>query len=154
ILYNPESRGVIGDGAIIPIHGSICGKVFRTGSSQHFNSLEEVRDDPESFGSDEGRLFFERVQEEGLQSGCDLPLIGRSGVLGVLSALKRTARGFRKEDVEFLEQVSRQVAIAVENALDYEAAIQDKDKETRQRRYLEEEIRAELGEIVGESPAL
>jgi len=56
--------------------------------------------------------------------------------------------------VEFLEQVSRQVAIAVENAFDYETAIKDRDKETKQRRYLEEEIRAELGEIVGESPAL
>ena len=50
--------------------------------------------------------------------------------------------------------MSRQVAIAVENAFDYETAIKDRDKETRQRRYLEEEIRAELGEIVGESAAL
>jgi formate hydrogenlyase transcriptional activator len=91
---------------------------------------------------------------EGLKSGCDLPLIGRSGVLGVLSALKRSERAFEKEDVEFLEQVSRQVAIAVENALDYETAITDRDKETKQRRYLEEEIRAEFGEIVGESPTL
>ena len=68
---------------------------------------------------------------EGLKSGCDLPLIGRSGVLGVLSALKRSERAFAKEDVEFLEQVSRQVAIAVENALDYETAIKDRDKETK-----------------------
>ena len=28
ILYNPESHGAICDGAIIPIDGSICGKVF------------------------------------------------------------------------------------------------------------------------------
>jgi formate hydrogenlyase transcriptional activator len=154
ILYNPESQGAILDGAIIPIHGSICGKAFRSGKSQHFNSLEEVRDDPESFGNDVGRLFYERIMAEGLKSGCDLPLIGRSGVLGVLSALKRSERAFEKEDVEFLEQVSRQVAIAVENALDYETAVKDRDKETKQRRYLEEEIRAEFGEIVGESPAL
>jgi formate hydrogenlyase transcriptional activator len=153
ILYNPESRGAIGDGAIIPIHGSICGKVFRMGRSEHFNSLEEVRDDPE-FDSDAGRLFFERIKAEGLQSGCDLPLIGRSGVMGVLSALKRSEKGFENEDVRFLEQVSHQVAIAVENALAYEAAIRDKDQETKQRRYLEDEIRTELGEIVGESPAL
>src|SRR4030095_3507925 len=33
-------------------------------------------------------------------------------------------------------------------------AIRDKDKETKQRLYLEEEIRAEFGEIVGDSPAL
>ncbi len=154
ILYNPESRGAICDGAIIPIHSSICGKAFRTGRSQHFNNVEELRNDPESFGNDVGRLFFERIQAEGLNSGCDLPLVGRSGALGVLSALKRSQRGFENEDVEFLEQVSRQVAIAVENALDYETAIKDRDKETKQRRYLEEEIRAELGDIVGESRAL
>ncbi len=153
ILYNPESQGAICDGAIIPIHGSVCGKPFRTGKSQHFNSLEELRDDPESF-SDVGRLFYERIRAEGLKSGCDLPLIGRTGVLGVLSALKRSERAFEREDVEFLEQVSRQVAIAVENALDYETAVNDRDKETKQRRYLEEEIRAEFGEIIGESPAL
>jgi len=154
ILYNPESRGVISDGAIVPMHGSVCGKVFRSGKSQHFDCPEEVRDDPESFGNDVGRLFCERVVGEGLRSGCDLPLIGRRGVVGVLSALKRSERAFSTEDVEFLEQVSRQVAIAVENALDYETAIEDRDQETKQRRYLEEEIRSELGEIVGESPAL
>ncbi len=154
ILYNPEPRGSIGDGAIIPIHGSICGNVFRTGKSRHFNTLEELRDDPETFADEVGKNFFERVKAEGLKSGCDLPLIGRSGVLGVLGALKRSEEGFAKEDVEFLQQVSRQVAIAVENAFDYETAIKDRDKETRQRRYLEEEIRAELGEIVGESAAL
>src|ERR1700756_1353857 len=46
ILYNPELQGSICDGAIVPNHGSMCGKAFRTGKSQHFNSLEEVRDDP------------------------------------------------------------------------------------------------------------
>jgi formate hydrogenlyase transcriptional activator len=154
VLYNPESQGSIRDGAIVPIHGSICGKAYRTGKSQHFSSLEDMRDDPESLGNNVGRLFFKRIEAEGLKSGCDLPLIGRSGVLGVLCALKRSESGFEKEDVQFLAQVSLQVAIAVENALDYETAIKDRDKETRRRRYLEEEIRAELGEIVGESPAL
>ncbi len=154
ILYNPDSRGAITDGAIVPIRGSVCGKVFRTGKSEHIDSFEDVRDDPESLGSDVGRLFFEEIVAEGLKSGCDLPLIGRTGVLGVLSALKRTEKAFEEEDVKFLEQVSRQVAIAVENALDYERAVKDRDEETKQRRYLEEEIRAELGEIIGESPAL
>jgi formate hydrogenlyase transcriptional activator len=154
ILYNPESKGAIRDGAVIPIRGSICGRTFRTGKSQYFNSLEELQDDPEGFATEAGRLYYHQVVAEGLKSGCDLPLIGRNGVLGVLSALKRSERAFEKEDVEFLEQVSRQVAIAIENALDYETAVQDRDTETKQRRYLEEEIRAELGEIIGESPAL
>jgi formate hydrogenlyase transcriptional activator len=50
--------------------------------------------------------------------------------------------------------VAGQVAIAVENTLEYEKAIKDRDKETEQRLYLEEELRAQFGAIVGESPAL
>jgi PAS domain S-box-containing protein len=37
ILYNPDARGSLCDGTIIPIHGSICGKAFWTGKTQHFN---------------------------------------------------------------------------------------------------------------------
>jgi len=154
ILYNPESRGAICDGASIPVRGAPCGKAFRTGKTQYFRKLEEVRDDPESYGSDVGRRFIERTIAEGLISGCDLPLIGRSGVVGVLAAIKRSESAFSEDDIHFLEQVASQVAIAVENALDYERAIKDRDAETKQRRYLEEEIRSEFTEIVGESPVL
>jgi formate hydrogenlyase transcriptional activator len=153
-LYNPEARGSLCDGTIIPIHGSICGKAFRTGRTQYFDRFEEVRDDPESFGNSVGRHFYQRVMAEGLVSGCDLPLIGRNGVVGVLAALKRSERAFEREDVIFLQQVAHQVAIAVENALEYEKAIKDRDQETKQRLYLEEEVRAQCGAIVGESPAL
>jgi formate hydrogenlyase transcriptional activator len=130
-LYNPEARGSLCDGEIIPIDGSVCGKAFRTAETQHFNQFDDVP-----------------------VSGCDLPLIGRNGVVGVLSTLKRSERAFERDDVIFLEQAARQVAIAVENALEYEKAIRDRDKETKQRLYLEEEIRAQCGAIVGESPAL
>ncbi len=154
ILYNPESRGSIGDGALIPINGSICGKAFRTGKTQYSNSFADLRDDPETFGTAAGRQFYQRVVAEGLRSGCDLPLVGRRGIADVLAALKRSESAFVKDDIVFLEQVAGQVAIAVENALDYEKAISDIDKETKHRLYLEGELRAQLGEIVGESPAL
>src|SRR5262249_6566863 len=153
ILYNPEPRGYVSDG-VIPIHGSMCGKAFWTGKTQYFNNVEEHRNDPETFGSKLGQVYFQRHMDEGLISGCDLPLIGKGGVVGVLAALKRSESAYSKDDIGFLEQVAGQVAIAVENALDYEKAIKDRDKETRQRLYLEEEIRTEFGEIVGESPAL
>ncbi len=154
VLYNPESRGAICDGANIPVRGAPCGKAFLTGKTQYFNNLEEVRDDPESYGSDVGRQFIERTIAEGLMSGCDLPLIGRSGVVGVLAAIKRSENAFSTDEIRFLEQVAGQVAIAVENALSYGSAIKDRDHESKHRRYLEEEIRSEFTEIVGESPAL
>jgi formate hydrogenlyase transcriptional activator len=153
VLYNPQARGFLSDGAMVPIEGSPCGKAFRTGKKEHMNSLEDMRNDPESFGSQQGQHFFEQMMAEGLKSGCELPLMGRNGVVGVLSALSRSERAFTEEDSAFLEQVARQVGIAVENALDYERATEEKNKETERRLYLEEEIRADFGAIVGQSPA-
>jgi formate hydrogenlyase transcriptional activator len=75
-------------------------------------------------------------------------------VVGVLSLSRRSDHGFEKDDLILLEQVASQVAIAVENTLEYEKATKERDKETKQRLYLEEEIRAQCGAIVGESPAL
>jgi formate hydrogenlyase transcriptional activator len=147
-LYNPGARGVLDDGTIIQNDDSICGIAFRTGKAQYFNNFEDIRDIEKS------GTCVEKLTEEGLLSGCVLPLAGRSGVIGVLAALNRSERTFDESEITFLEQVARQVAIAVENALDYEKAIRDRDKETKQRLYLEAEIRAEFGNIVGDSPAL
>lgn len=154
ILYNPETRGAINDGALVPIKGSTCGKAFLSGKNQLINRLEDLKEDPETFGSAEGQLFFERVTAEGLKSGCELPLIGRKGVIGVLGAFSRSERAFSEDEFSFLEQVARQVAIAVENALVFGKTTEERVRETKQRLYLEEEIRAEFGEIVGDSPAL
>lgn len=153
-LYNPASRSAIVDGTMVPLQGSTCGKAFLTGRNQLINRLEDLSDDPETFGNPEGQHFFQQVTAEGLKSGCELPLVGRKGVVGILGAFSRSERAFSEEEFAFLEQVAREVAIAVENALDFEKATEERVSEAKQRRYLEEEIRAEFGSIVGESPAL
>jgi formate hydrogenlyase transcriptional activator len=153
-LYNPEARGSLCDGTIIPNDGAVCGKAFQTGKTQYFDDFEEARCDAKSLGNGADQRIYQRVVDEGLVSGCGLPLLSRNGVIGVLTALNRSERAFDQDEITFLEQVAGQVAIAVENALDYEKAIRDRDKETKQRLYLEEEIRAQFGEIVGDSPAL
>src|ERR1700677_199977 len=151
VLYNPEGRGAIHDGTIVPVKGSICGKAFLSGKNQHINRLEDLIHDPESYGNSEGRRFFDRVLAEGLKSGCELPLIGRKGVIGVLAAFSRSERAFSQDEFAFLEQVALQVAIAVENALDFEKATEDRVSETKRRLYLEEEFRAGFGAMGGES---
>jgi len=65
-----------------------------------------------------------------------LPLVGRNRVVGVLMLSRRSDSTFEKDDVILLEQVARQVAIAVENTLEYEKAVKDREKETKQRLYL------------------
>lgn len=153
-LYNPDARGPFREGSLVPMNSSISGQVLRTGKSVRIDSFEQVRDDPEIYGNPDGQLLYECVIEEGLNTGCYLPLRGRDRVLGVLMLSRRSENAFEKDDVILLEQVACQVAIAVENTLEYEKAKKDRDKETTQRLYLEEEIRAQCGAIVGESPAL
>ena len=154
ILYNPDSRGPFREGSLVPMNSSISGQVLRKGKSIRIDSFEQVREDPEIYGNPDGQFLYERVVEEGLSVGCYLPLVGRDRVVGVLMLSRRSNNAFEKDDVILLEQVACQIAIAVENTLEYEKATKDRDKETKQRLYLEEEIRAEFGAIVGDSPAL
>jgi formate hydrogenlyase transcriptional activator len=85
---------------------------------------------------------------------CQVPLINREHALGTLG-VGRTLP-FSKHDVDFLKQVSGQVAIAVENALSYKQIAELTDKLARENLYLEDEIRSELNfeEIIGKSDAL
>ena len=153
-LYNPDARGPFREGWLVPMNSSISGQVLRKGKSIRIDSFEQVREDPEIYGNADGQLLYERVIEEGLRVGCYLPLVSRGRVAGVLMLSRRSDNPFEQDDVILLEQVACQIAIAVENMLEYEKATKDRDKETKQRQYLEEEIRAEFGSIVGESPAL
>src|SRR5215469_3140729 len=156
MLYNSGPRGATQEGMAVPMTGSISGRVFRTGKSLRIDNIEKVRDDPEIFGSPEGRRFYDRVKAEGLVSGCYLPLISRGRTLAVLNICKRSVNGFTENDMVFLEQIAHQIAIAVENALDYGKATEDRDRETVQKLYLQEEIRTEhdFGQIVGASSGL
>jgi formate hydrogenlyase transcriptional activator len=153
-LYNPDARGPFREGSLVPMKGSVSGQVMRRANTIRIDSFEQVRDDPDIYGHADGQIIYESVVKEGLRTGCYLPLVGRNGTLGVLMLCRRSDNIFQKDDVILLEQVACQVAIAVENTLEYQKATKDRDKETKQRLYLEEEIRAGLGEIVGESRTL
>src|ERR1700722_825022 len=154
VLYNPDARGPMREGSLVPMNSSISGQVLREAKSVRIDSFEQVREEPAIYGNPDGRRLYEHVIEEGLKAGCYLPLVGRNGGVGVLMLCRRSDNIFEKDDVVLLEQVAHQVAIAVENALEYERALKDRDKEAKQRLYLEEEIRSQCGAIVGESPAL
>jgi formate hydrogenlyase transcriptional activator len=96
------------------------------------------------------------LRTEGLQSACCIPLTNQGRTFGTLNLASRRDDAFRPEDVELLQQVSAQIAIAVENALAFRQIDALKDKLAEEKLYLEEEIRSEFNfeEIVGDSPAL
>jgi formate hydrogenlyase transcriptional activator len=94
--------------------------------------------------------------QEGVQSGCFLPLIRGDRTLGVLHLLDRKPRRFSEADADFLLQVSHQVAIALDNAMQYREVDESRERLAGESSYLRTEIRAERGfdEILGETPAI
>jgi len=143
----PESRGIFTEGVDIPIDGTMPGDSFKTGKPIVVNHLDPAEHSPEMYAKAIG---------EGLHSFCDIPLISKSRMLGVLAVAKREESAFGDDEVEFLSQVAQQVAIAVENALAYGKIAELTDRLAQEKLYLEDEIRGEqdFEGIVGQSSAL
>src|SRR5258707_1212741 len=85
-----------------------------------------------------------------------VPLVRRNRVLGLLGLGRREENSFSQADMGFLAQVASQLAIAVENALEYGQITEAKERLAEQKLYLEDEIRIEQNfeEIIGNSQSL
>jgi len=142
----PDGRGFLHEETRLPIEGSSPGKAFRTGQ-------------PVLFETPPRALHISAMQlnyQEGIQSGCFLPLLRGNRQLGVLHLLDRHPRRFSEADADFLQQVSNQVAIALDNALQYREVDESRKRLAGETTYLRTELRAERGfdEILGNTPAI
>ena len=146
-LDYPDSRGIFNEGVLIPIEGTIPGDTFRTGKPMVVNRL-----DPAEIPAE----MYRKATAEGLKSFCDVPLLSKNRLLGVLAVARREEDTFDEDEVAFLTQVANQVAIGVENALAYSEIADLKDRLAQEKLYLEDEIRGEMDfdGIVGQSSAL
>jgi formate hydrogenlyase transcriptional activator len=97
-----------------------------------------------------------RLAPYGVQSACYLPLTTARRRIGALAFACKKPGAYVEAELEFLQLVANQVAVAVENALAFQEIEALGDKLHKEKTYLEEEVRTEhnFGEIVGESPAL
>ena len=96
------------------------------------------------------------IRQDGIESFCLLPLTTAHKRLGALGFGRRERAAYPADDVRFLGEVAKLVAVAIENAMAFREIAQLKDKLAEERVYLETEIRTEhtSEHIVGESPAL
>ncbi len=96
------------------------------------------------------------MPELGIQSLAHVPMKGRGGTVGVLSLGSWREHAFSQDDLNFLQQIGRQVAVAIENAWAFGEVSETRNKLAQEKLYLEDEIRSELKfeEIVGKSEAL
>jgi formate hydrogenlyase transcriptional activator len=143
----PDSKGFFTEEILIPIEGSMPGETFRSGKPWVLNRLDPGDVSPEMYAKASG---------EGMNSFCDVALISRDRLLGVLAVTSREENAFDQGETVFLSQVAQQVAIGVENALAYGEIASLKDKLAQEKLYLEDEIRGEMDfeGIVGQSSAL
>ncbi len=96
------------------------------------------------------------LRDQGVQAICCVPLITHGRTFGTINLASRNPDAFTPADVELMQQVAVQVAIALENALAFKEIDALKDKLAVEKLYLEEEIRSEFNfeEIIGDSPTL
>ena len=85
------------------------------------------------------RRFFRLLRDHNIKSYCSLPLTS-SGATAGRSVVREPAsrNAYPRENVEFLQLVARQVAVAVDNALHY------KDAQTYQTELRKERDRLQL----------
>lgn len=96
------------------------------------------------------------LRKEGVEVLCCVPLSTHGRTFGTINLASRDPQAFSSTDVELLQQVAAQVAIALENALAFKEIDALKNKLAVEKLYLEEEIRSEFNfeEIIGDSPSL
>jgi formate hydrogenlyase transcriptional activator len=89
-------------------------------------------------------------------AGYVLPLISRNRVLGVMELSHQKEQVLLHQDAEFARQIANQVALAIETAQAYAEITELKEELSREKLYLEDEIRSERGfeEIIGRSSAI
>ncbi|CUS38727.1 sigma 54-interacting transcriptional regulator [Candidatus Nitrospira nitrificans] len=73
------------------------------------------------------------LRENGVQSFCVVPLTTANQRLGALGFGSLERRTYDVSEIEFMHQIAKQVAIAVENALNYERAQSTQSQLTRER---------------------
>jgi formate hydrogenlyase transcriptional activator len=146
-FYFPSNQNIFKPDTIVPLEKTPAGSAIATGQPRLARGAEL-----DQYPSEVVSI----LRAEGLQAICSVPLIHRDRTFGTLNLASRRLDAFTPADVELLQPVGAQIAIAVENALAFKEIDALKDKLAVEKLYLEEEIRSEINfeEIVGESAAL
>ena len=143
----PGGRGLITIESALRVSECPAGIVFQAAQTRLFSTkdLEEI-----------GSEFTKKMLAEDLRWVCCLPLISGRGPLGTLSIASKKEGGFAESEIELLQQVAAQVAIAIDNFRVRDEISDLKGKLAKQTIAIQQDIHGafDLQEIVGDSKAL
>ena len=117
-LDAPAPGGVLEEGSILPLDGTPPGIAMAT--------RQTVLRDRIDFNEFYSPIIRE-AYNAGLRCGCSVPLISHDEVLGTINVGSLREAAFTRRDAELLEQIAGQVAIAVENTLNFQRAKRERD---------------------------
>jgi formate hydrogenlyase transcriptional activator len=137
------------NGTLIPLEGSQSGQAFATGEPCIVNTRAEYEAVVSRAWAADAMKYIPASY-----SCCIVPLTSRGRRLGTLVSACVRDWAFDAEAVQFLRQIAHAIAPAVDNALAYRQIDELKDRLSKEKTYLESEISAGLGEIVGTSEVL
>ena len=100
-------------GSEFPVGETLSGWVWETQQPYVLADREQETRFPE---------LMELLRENGVRSICAVPLTTAQRRLGVLGFGRVTAHEYGESEIAFMQQVARQVAVAVDNALNFERA--------------------------------
>ncbi|HKW18349.1 MAG TPA: sigma 54-interacting transcriptional regulator [Terriglobales bacterium] len=146
-LDYPEGSRLVVTGTTVPVLACPSGIAFHARETKIF-----AKDDLENIGSE----FTRKVLAEGIQKACCVPLISRGRALGTLGVASLKPDPFLESEIELLQQVAPQIAIALDNSRAYAEISSLKDKLTKEKVYLEQEIRDSFNfeNFVGQSSTI
>ena len=127
VLYDPERQIMrlhlletftekpthIHVGLEMPLGSTPSGKVLETQEAFVVPDVETETSFP---------VLMEALRREGVHSFCVVPLTTAQRPLGTLGFGKLEPHHYDRNEVDFMQQVARQVAVAVDNALNFEAS--------------------------------
>ena len=147
-LDTSRPKKYVFEGEIFSIEGTLNGLAFTTGQPVVRNRI-----DPKESSWPLAQKFFD---EQGLKSACFLPMISGGRTIGVFNLGCRREEAFSQADTDLLINIAGQVALGVQNSLQYRQIETLKNKLASEKRYLEEEIKTQynFAEIVGQSDVL
>jgi formate hydrogenlyase transcriptional activator len=140
----PNGTGLIHEGLDVCVEGSPAGVVYSSRKPLLITHLER-----DAFPSD----VTDRLLAEGVRSICLAPLLRHGRALGVISIGRAEGPVFTTLDLGLLTEVADQVAIAIDNALAFEHIAELNSRLTKEKQFLEEELRLDCSsnELVGTS---
>jgi formate hydrogenlyase transcriptional activator len=112
-ILETEKPRKYGPGSEFPVGETPSGWVWETQQPFILDDIEKETPFP---------ALLQTLRENGVRSVCSLALTTAQRRLGVMSIGRGTPHKHSETEVAFLQQVARQVAVAVDNALNFESA--------------------------------